>query len=406
MAGEWLWIERELKKLAEFSVGNNGISRLAFSPEEKAARLHIESLMQEIGMQTRVDAAGNLIGKLEGRDSDAAVVATGSHLDTVPEGGRLDGVLGVLCSLAAVKAAAKRDELRHPLELIVFSGEEPSRFGLEAIGCKAMVGLADPGNWQKLKDETGANLKNAFEELELTWADISNATRSKGEIKAFLEVNIEQGGILEKVGMSLGMVEEGVAPIRFKIVVEGLAAHTGVTPVEERQDALVTSAKMILAVQEIAQEHSGEGIIATIGQLKVSPGAINVVPGQVEMWAEICGRNGESVIECLQEVKDAISTIAEEEETTACIEMLSADRAVRLSETIIELIEDLCQAKGIRCKRIENASGKNAMHMARICSAGLLVLPVRGSINEQLVDSSEVENAVEVMTETLLSLAK
>ncbi len=405
VAEMWGWIDCELKELAKFSESKEGITRLAFSREEAEARKYVEKMMQDIGMTTRIDAAGNLIGRIAGTEDALPAVAAGSHLDTVPNGGLFDGSLALLCTLAAVKEALKQGPFRHPLEVIVFSAEEPSRFGLAGIGSKAMSGQADPGNWQKLKDEKGISIKDACEKNGLVWGQIGDAARKCGELKAFLELSLEQGGVLEKVGMPLGVVEEVSAPVRFKIAVEGVAAHTGEAPVEERQDALLTAAMIILAIQDIGEEHSGEGVITTIGQLKVYPGAINVVPGRVEMWAEIYGRNAESVIECLQEIKDEISTIADGRETTAYIEMLSADRAVRLSAKLLELMEDVCREKGFACKRLENGLGKNSMHMSRISETLLLVMPVYGNIETQEIKAEEVEAAVCVLTAAINSLA-
>lgn len=405
MAGKWAWIEQELQHMAKFTAGTTGVSRPAFSPEEKQARSYIETLMRDMQMTTQLDAAGNLIGRLDGSDPTAAVVAMGAHLDTVPEGGMLDGSLPVLCALAAMKKAHEQGPLRHPLELIVFSGAEPSRFGLAAIGAKAMAGQADPGNWQKLKDEAGISLKEACEASGLVWTELPQAARKAEEMKAFLELALEQGGVLEKLEAPLGVIEELTAPIRFKIAVEGFAAHSEGLPVEEQQDALVAAAMMILAIHEIAQDHSGEGIVATIGQLKVYPGAINVVPGQVEMWGELRGRDGEMVIECMQEVKDAISTIADEQEIMAHIEMLSADRPTALDTDLIEQIEDVCNERGIACRRIASGSSQTLMQMARLTAAGLLVFPASGGMQEQLVEAAEVEIAIDVAAAVLRALA-
>ena len=402
----WDWIDGELKNLAKFSATEEGVTRLAFSSEEKNARDHVEKLMREMGLKTRIDAAGNLIGRCSGLNDELPAVVTGSNLDTVPMTSILDASLPVLASLAAVKKVLQKGSCRHPIEMIVFSAEEPSRFGLAGSGSKSMAGQADPANWQKLKDEQGISLKEAFEKHGLVWSEIGAAARKSGEIEAFIEVGIEQGGVLGKVSAPLGIVEEVSAPVRFKIAVEGVAAHTGEAPVEERKDALVTAAMIILAVQEIAEEHSGEGVITTIGQLKVFPGAINVVPGRVEMLAEIYGRNAESVIEALQEIKDEISSIADGRETTAYIEMLSADRAVHLSERLSELIEDLCNERKLQCKRLEVGLGKNSMHMSRISETALMVVPSCGDIEVQTIQVEEVENAVEILAEAIAALAR
>ncbi|KAF1855290.1 hypothetical protein Lal_00001069 [Lupinus albus] len=236
--------------------GTRGTSRLAFSAEDWQAKEYFISLMKEAGLAVRLDAFGNIIGRLEGRNPHAPAVVTGSHLDTVPEGGDYDGIVGVVGGLAAIKQLKEKGELTHPLELIIFAAEESSRFGFATMGSKVMAGTTNLSAWSKAKDQSGITLAEALEAQGFDLQGISNAIRQKQELKAFVELHIEQGPVLEADKTTIGIVSAIAAPTRLKITVEGMAAHSGTTPMDQRQDALVSAAMIVLAVQEIAMEQS------------------------------------------------------------------------------------------------------------------------------------------------------
>jgi len=403
------WVLHVLETISGFSRGENGITRLALSEEELGARGYVTGLMQELGMKIKIDGIGNIIGRLEGTDSAAAPVIVGSHLDSVPEGGRYDGVLGVVGGLAAIRRIKATEHVKHPLELIIFTAEESSRFGFATMGSKAMAGVADIKAWSKAKDPQGVSFTEALVAAGLPSDEIASASRVGEPIHAFVELHIEQGPILEDEELAIGVVEAIAAPTRLRIKVEGTPGHSGTTPMDSREDALVTAAQIVMAVREVALSRYGEGTVGTVGNLKVHPGVMNVIPGIAEMWVDIRGVNHESIVETLQELKDEISIIAEAEGTTVSIEVLTSDKPVRLNPMVINIVENACKDLKVSYKRMNSGAGHDAMHMATIGPAGMIFIPCANGIShnpEEAATPADIMTGIDVLTRTLRTLAE
>ena len=403
------WVLHVMDTVSGFSRGETGITRLALSQEEMQARSYVTGLMQELGMSLRVDAIGNIIGRLEGTDSAAAPVCVGSHLDSVPEGGRYDGVLGVIAGLAAIRRITREGHTKHPLELIIFTAEESSRFGFATMGSKAMAGIADLKAWAKAKDSQGVSFAEALTAVGFQPDKIETASRVGESLHAFVELHIEQGPGLEDAGLPVGIVEAIAAPTRLKIKVEGTPGHSGTTPMDTREDALVTAAQIILAVREVALSRYGEGTVGTVGNIKVSPGVMNVIPGLAEMWVDIRGVDHDSIVETVQELKDEISIIAEAEGTTVAIEVLTSDKPVRLHQSVSTAIEQACKDLKISYRRMNSGAGHDAMHMASLCPTGMIFIPCARGIShnpEEFAAPDDIMTGIDVLTRTLRSLAE
>ncbi|EAX46730.1 amidase, hydantoinase/carbamoylase family [Thermosinus carboxydivorans Nor1] len=403
------WVNETIERIAQWGKGEQGVTRLAYTTVDLQAREYIMGLMREAGLTVRVDQIGNIIGRMDGTDPNAPAVVTGSHLDTVPEGGKYDGVVGVVGGLAAIKELKARGSLTHPVELIIFAAEESSRFGFATMGSKAMAGSANLLAWGKARDQEGNSFPDVLKRCGLDFQALTNASRSPGEIKAFVELHIEQGPILEKEGVQIGVVGAIAAPTRLKITIEGMAAHSGTTPMDQRQDALVSAAMVILAVQEVASEQSHKGTVGTVGAIKVYPNVMNVIPGRVEMWVDIRGVDHESIIETLQDIKDAVSTIAEAQETPVAIEVLSSDKPVQLHSDVIEVIETACRKLGVSYRHINSGAGHDAMNMAQIAPSGMIFIPCANGIShnpDEYASPKDIEAGICVLTEVLYELAK
>ncbi|MCC5464920.1 Zn-dependent hydrolase [Pelosinus baikalensis] len=403
------WVMNEIEKIAHFGKGPRGITRLAFTETAVEAQKYVISLMEQVGLTITIDQIGNIIGRLEGKDDSLPAVVTGSHLDTVPEGGKYDGVIGVIGGLVAISRLKDKGGLTHPLELIIFACEESSRFGFATVGSKAMVGLANVPQWSKAKDQEGVSFAEVIAKQHLDIERIGEAVRRAEEIKAFVELHIEQGRVLEKEQKTIGIVEAIAAPTRLKIRVEGVAAHSGSTPMEERRDALVSASMIVLAIHEIGAEQSKYGTVTTVGMLNVYPGAINVIPGVVEMWVDIRGVNHESIIECLQDIKDAISTIAEGQEIGVSIMLLSAEKPVNMNKDIMSLIKKVCVEKKVPHQVIHSRTGHDALNLSHLAPAGMIFVPSQNGVShngEEHTAIDEIMSGIDVLTETLFQLAK
>jgi len=403
------WIMDAISNFAKIGMGQQGVTRLAFSEEERDAKEYAADLMRQAGLNVHVDAVGNVFGRLEGTDHRGKVVMTGSHVDTPPNGGKFDGVVGVVAGLAAIEELKSRGPLTYPVELVVFSAEESSRFGYATLGSKVMTGRAKLAAWNRIKDESGISLVEAFRKLGYSFDDIRDSIRSSEEIKAFVELHIEGGPYLERTKHNIGIVETIAAPTRLRIVVEGNAAHSGSTPMDERQDALVSAAMIVLAVQEIGMKHMHQGIVGTVGLFKVYPNAMNVVPGRVEMGVDIRGTDHASIVDTLQDIKDAISTIADGQETPVSIEVMVSEMPVEMDERIVSTIEGVCKRLHVSSMRMHSRAGHDAMNMAKMVPSGLIFIPCHEGIShniEEYADVADIYNGAKVLAETLYELAK
>ncbi len=403
------WITKVIEDIGEFGKTDKGITRLAYSDADVQASDYIINIMKELGMNIRRDEMGNIFGRLEGTDKDAKIVGTGSHLDTVPQGGKYDGVVGVVGSLAAIANLQQKGPLKHPLEMIIFMAEESSRFGFATMGSKAIAGKANLQAWAKAKDQTGLDFPTVLSSHGYDYTNIPKVARTEDEFKAFVEMHIEQGRVLEEDNLTIGVVEAIAAPTRLKVQVKGFADHSGATPMHQRKDALTSAAELILAIEDIAIQHSDEGTVGTVGLLKVEPGAMNVVPGLVTMWVDIRGVDYESISDTLAEFKDEVARIADERDILIVVDVLSSDRPVTLDDHVVDVVEHACRTAGVNYRRMNSGAGHDAMNMAAIAPTGMIFIPCKQGISHNPEESATVDDiyaGIQVLTETLYNLAK
>ena len=359
---------------------DGSICRRGFSPEDRQGREQLSAWMNDAGMQVRVDSAGNLIGRLDGLDSSLPALVTGSHLDTVPTGGRFDGVLGVLAGLEVARTLqASGENLRHPFELVVFADEESTM-----VGCKGMVGSAssDPDAYAT---SNGDSIDCNLERIGGHWPSLASARRSDASIAAFLELHVEQGGILESRGDSIGVVEGIVGQRRFSIVVEGQANHAGTTPMKHRQDALVTAAEVVLAIESMALNHANEPV-ATVGRLEVWPNAANVVPGSVKLTVDLRDLNPAVLQELVDSLMLALETIGLKR---GC--MIRLDPQFEVAPTpsdskVMEAISSAASALGLSQSRLPSRASHDAQELGRRWPMGMIFVPSQGGLSHSAAE--------------------
>lgn len=403
------WVQSVLDKLASFGgTEQNGSNRLAFTDEDMAAREYFKGLMVEAGLAVREDAFGNIIGRLEGSYPSLPAVATGSHIDTVPNGGRFDGTAGSVASLLAIKRLRERGMVRHPLELIIFQMEESSRFSLATFGSKVMVGKANLEIAAKAKDKNGITLPEAMAAKGYDFAKLSGAARKKGELACFLELHIEQSPTLEEKSLSVGVVTAIAAPIRTHVVIEGKASHSGGTAMNNRQDALVSAAEMVLAVRRVGNAFSRKDIVATVGNLTISPGAMNVVPGRAELWIDLRGTNRLVMDEAQEAVEKAAKAIEAVYATPVALNLLGADTPVPMTPKIINLMQEVATELKIPHMPIVSGAGHDTMNIAAIADVGMVFIRCREGLSHNPCEFATAEDLMAgaaVLTETLHRLA-
>jgi N-carbamoyl-L-amino-acid hydrolase len=371
---------------------NGGIQRLAFSPEDIAGRQLVQTWMQAAGMGVRIDAAGNLIGRYPGQNPQAPVLATGSHLDTVPNGGIYDGAYGVLAGLEVVRVLQEKQiQLHHALEVIVFTDEEGTM-----VGSKAMVG--------------GVSLPNDDNEIPLallggSWQQIAQAKRSATDIAAFVELHVEQGPVLEAIGAEIGVVTGIVGQRRFTITVQGQASHAGTTPMSMRQDALVAAAQIVLAVNQLA--HLPGEQVATVGQLQVLPNAVNVIPGRVELSLDIRDLSNSHLDHLLSQLDQQMQRIAHQTQTTIRRQEKMRNQPAPAAPEIQTAITAACRDLGLSHHPLPSRAGHDAQAIAKIAPMGMIFVPSQAGISHAETEYTAAQQCIQganVLLQTLVRL--
>jgi N-carbamoyl-L-amino-acid hydrolase len=389
---------RDLDELARIGANERGgVDRVAYSPADMAARDWVEARLRDLGLAVERDAAGNTVAVYAGEEGDRPPLALGSHTDTVPNGGRYDGALGVLAGLACVRAlrAAGR-RLRHPVAVLNFTAEEATMGG-GTIGSRAMAGLLGPADLD-LAAWDGRPIAEHWRAAGLDPARATETRRPSGAFAAYLELHIEQGGILEQTSTPIGVVEGIVGIRRYAATFAGYANHAGTTPMAGRRDALVMAAPFILAARDIAVGH---GIVATCGALKVEPGAPNVIPGRVEVGVEIRGLD-EAVLDRAQAaLADAAAANGGDLRPTVSKAPTPSDPAV------LAALEAACDDLGLARRRLASGAGHDAMCIAAIAPQAMLFVPSRGGVSHSPDEHTAPEdcvNGARVLLATLLRL--
>jgi N-carbamoyl-L-amino-acid hydrolase len=384
-------------------ISRTDTTRLAYSEEDVRGRAVVMEMMQNVGLNVSVDAAGNIVGRRPGRERRPPL-AFGSHVDTVRNGGIYDGILGVMAAVECVGVLQKVGyTTAHPLELIVFANEEGQRFGA-LCGSRALVGSLRADDLARV-DESGRTLAEAIQSVGGDPAQLPSAVREEGDIAAFVELHIEQGGTLEKAGVPIGIVE-GISGISYTDVrVTGTANHSGTTTMGLRKDALIAAAELVLCVQRAALEKRCH--VATVGQLTVSPNATNVIPGEVTFTIEIRDLDREKILASLKHIRECGQQIA----FRSKIEIEFSDRKlidpVPCSQVVRDAIVRSCADLGLQFQTLPSGAGHDAQMMAQLGPTGMIFVPSTGGISHspgEFTTSEDCARGTQVLLETIVRL--
>lgn len=396
-------LNQTLGELAGFGRNSDGApNRVAFSDGDLKARVYVRELMNQAGLQTSIDAAGNIIGRRAGKSPGLKPLALGSHIDMVPLGGNYDGCVG---SMAAIEVARTLDEreiiLQHPLEIIIFTDEEGGLTGSRALaGALKKQAL-------KVVNSTGYSMGAGIERLGGDTTRLGEAIRPKGSLAAFLELHIEQGGILDREKLDIGVVE-GIVGLRWwDVTVSGMANHAGTTPMPLRQDALLASARFIQAVNEEALKMEGSQV-ATVGRIKAAPGAPNVIPGKVVLSLEIRDLSDTVIDSLYKNISDRAAEIAKASGTTFDFQVLDATGKPALTAPFIQKeIAKAADALKLSHKQMQSGAGHDAQDMALICPVGMIFIPSKNGIShspDEYSSPEDITNGANTLLNTLLQL--
>jgi N-carbamoyl-L-amino-acid hydrolase len=396
-------LEQRIEALGHFGANPaGGVSRVAFSDADVGGREYIMSLMRDVGLQVRIDTAGNIIGRREGTDATLPVVMTGSHIDSVPQGGNYDGDVGVLGAIEVVELMREHGiATRHPFEVVVFTDEEGG-----VVGSAAMAGRVGP-EAMEVVSHSGLTVRDGIRKVGGDPSRLADARRAPGTIAAFVELHIEQGAVLDESGTDIGVVE-GIVGIRWwDVTVDGTANHAGTTPMNRRRDALVAASELTLAVNRIASTMPGTQV-ATVGRIRAEPGAPNVIPGRVVMSLEIRDLAANKMATVYEAVEAEAKHITAARKTPITFSELDVALApAPTDERLRKVIEASADSLGLSHRRLPSGAGHDSQDMAHIAPMAMIFVPSKGGIShapQEYTAAGDIAHGVDVLLHTLLAI--
>lgn len=395
-------LNASLRELAEFGkTAEGGTNRVAYSAEDVAARQYVMGLMREAKLDLSIDAAGNIIGRRAGSDPSLKPIMIGSHIDSVPMGGRYDGQVGSMGAIEVARTLAERNiVLRHPLIVVIFQNEEGG-----TMGSSAMVRGLTP----KTLDSVSNSTKTVREGIRFIGGDpdkLSKPLLAKGDLAGYLELHIEQGGRLDQQKINIGVVE-GIVGLRwFEITIKGFANHAGTTPMGQRQDSLLAAAKYIEAVNRAARSIQGAQV-ATVGKIQAFPGATNVVPGKVVTSLDVRDLDPAKIEEVLKKIRESVKLIEEETGTNFEFKETASSNPALADEAFKAAIDASAKALGLTTLAMPSGAGHDAQEIADICPVGMIFVPSRSGISHspnEFTEPSDITNGANVLLHSLIRL--
>lgn len=363
------------------------VDRRYLTPQHRQANDLVALWMREAGMTVWQDAAGNQWGRYHSTDSNARSLLLGSHLDTVPNGGKYDGMLGVIAPLAVVQHCFDNG-IRFPfhIDIVGFGDEEGTRFGSTLLGSRALTGRWKE-DWQLLRDADHLSLPEAMAEFGLSFDKVTEATIDPQQVLGYLEVHIEQGPVLEDKNLPVGWVTAIAGAKRLNVQVNGMAGHAGTVPMTMRQDALTASSEMVLAVESIANQF---GIVATVGRLETKPGAVNVIPGQVNFSVDIRSEHDHKRDAALKLIQEIFRDVAERRQVDVNWQQTHHADAVHCDPHLSQTLAQAIQLSGFPAVSLPSGAGHDAMAMDAICPVSMLFVRCKGGISHHPGESITV----------------
>ncbi len=365
-------------------------------------------MYEEAGLAVREDAIGNTFARWTGSDADAPAVGTGSHTDAIPHAGMYDGTVGVLGGLEAIRSLQRQGFLpRRSIELVMFTSEEPTRFGVGCTGSRLMSGAMSPMQLTSLTDEAGdsydaVRCRAGFD------GPIDAAVLTKGHYYAFVELHIEQGPLLEQSGCELGIVTAIAAPATLECTIDGEGGHAGAVLMSDRRDALAAAAEMLAAIETRARMSKSSDLVATVGRLDVHPGAVNSIPSRVRFTLDLRDIDAENRNAVLGQIERDVDRIAEDRKVSAHRRVVNADPPAAADPIVTEAAGNAAKAMGIDAQRMISRAYHDSLFMARIAPMGMIFVPSRGGVShrpDEYSSPKQIATGVQCLALTLAQLA-
>lgn len=380
---------------------DGGVTRVAYSDADLVARGYVTELMRSAGLEVTVDLAGNIVGRRAGSVPGLAPLAFGSHIDTVPGGGRYDGSVGSLAAIEVVQTLANSGHrTRHPLEVIIFQNEEGA-----LVGSRALSGELGKEELERMT-HSGYTIGEGTRRIGGDPARLPSARLQPGHYTAFLELHIEQGGVLEARGTDIGVVEGIVGINWWDVTIEGMTNHAGTTPMDQRRDALLAAARYVELVNRVVTARPGRQV-GTVGMLEVSPGASNVIPGRVETSLELRDLRAETMQSLFAEIEREAHRIGRDSGTSFTFTPAFRSDPAPADPGVQQAVATAAQALGLSTQRMPSGAGHDTQSMARFTTVGMIFIPSVGGIShapQEFSHPKDIENGANVLLQALLAL--
>jgi ureidoglycolate amidohydrolase len=399
----------EIEELALISDAEApAVTRIVFTPTDLRARVWFLQRCKKAGLAVRQDAIGNIIARWDGQDHTAPAVATGSHIDAIPNAGKYDGVVGVLGGLEAIRALQQSGFIpKCSIELILFTSEEPTRFGIGCLGSRLLSGSLSADAAKKFKDKNGESIEQIRTAAGFQ-GDLETVKLPTGHYQAFVELHIEQGPLLEQKQIPLGIVSNIAAPSSFRISIEGAGGHAGGVLMMGRRDALCAASELILAIERQAKSSGSPDTVATVGICEVFPGAINSIPSRVNLSLDIRDTDLRRRDSLIAAVDEACHAIVSKRGVSVRLELVNADAPGECAANIVEMLSASCKKHGLAFLPMVSRAYHDSLFMSRIGPVGMLFIPCRNGYShrpDEYASPDDIARGTLVLAETLRSLA-
>jgi N-carbamoyl-L-amino-acid hydrolase len=396
-------IQQHITALSKFGTNpEGGVSRVAFSDADIAGRDYVKKLMQDAGLTVRIDTAGNILGRREGSNAKLPPILIGSHIDSVPGGGNYDGDVGVLGAIEVAQTLQEQNvRLKHPLEVVVFADEEGG-----TVGSFAMIGQLQPAALD-LMTHSGKTIRDGIRAVGGDPDRLSEAVRKTGDLKAYVELHIEQGAILDESDIDIGVVE-GIVGIRWwDVTIEGVPNHAGTTPMNRRRDAMLSAAEFVLAVNRVATSIPGRQV-ATVGRIRAEPGAPNVIPGKVVLSLEIRDLAADKMAAVYDAVRAEADRIAQARQTPFTFTQLKvSSEPAPTDQRLQRIIAKAADSLKLTNKVMPSGAGHDAQEIAHIAPTGMIFVPSVGGVShspKEFTSQQDMANGANVLLQTVLAI--
>ncbi len=385
------------------------VTRVLFSEADLRGRASVKELCRQAGLLLQEDAIGNLFARWQGKDAQLAPIATGSHIDAIPNAGRYDGVVGVLGALEAIRALKQGGfEPLRTIELIVFTAEEPTRFGIGCIGSRLLSGALPPERAAALFDTDGQTLEQWRNKAGYGARPLNSVRLAGGVYAGFVELHIEQGPLLERENLPIGVVEKIAGPSTLRVQLTGVGGHAGAVLMPERHDALLAGAEIALAVEQAALNTGSADTVATTGVFRIEPGAVNSVPCRACLEIDLRDTQLSTRDAALQRVEKAVPEICRRRGIDFRVERLNVDAPVLCDPAMVSTILEVCREVKLPAKQMISRAYHDSLFMAQICPTTMIFIPCRGGVShrpDEYSSPEQISNGVLVLAHTLARLS-